>query len=412
MLLHAQAQGDFGPQALAAEAARQEQDALNKALNEGASSSVDLIRVLEAHLKKYPTSSHMAELVNMLAKAAIDTKDDARIMQYGERVLATTPDDVLMLDRVANSLLDIGGKEHAEQALRHARKFEDIIDALPQALGKDAPQKQEDRDRARARALIYQSRARVALGETEDAERVSSRAFEIYPNAECAREWANVLLLVGRTDDAMQRLADAFAIPDARASDTDRQTDRLKLGELYGKKNGSEKGLGDFILSAYDRTSSLVELHRKKNLALDPNSAVQTPLEFTITALDGKKLRLKTLKGKVVVLDFWATWCEPCRIQHPMYEEVKKAYANRDDVVFLNLSADEDRDLVPDFLLKEKWDRKVYFEDGLARLLQVVGIPTTVLFNKQGSVASRMNGFLPDTFVAQLKERIDEALRK
>ena len=208
----------------------------------------------------------------------------------------------------------------------------------------------------------------------------------------------------------MQRLADAFAIPDMRASESERQTDRLKLGELYSKKNGSEKGLGDFILSAYDRTSSLVELHRKKNLALDPNSAVQSPLEFTISALDGKKLQLKTLKGKVVVLDFWATWCEPCRIQHPMYEEVKKAYANRDDVVFLNLSADEDRDAVPDFLLKEKWDRKVYYEDGLARLLQVVGIPTTVLFNKQGRVSSRMNGFLPDSFEGQLKERIDEAL--
>ncbi len=408
--LHAQKQGDFGPQALAAETARQEQEELNKALSEGASSSVDLIRVLEAHLKKYPASSHQAELVNMLAKAAIDTKDDARIIQYGERVLTTSPDDVLMLDRVANSLLAIGGKEHAEQAIRYARKFEDIIDALPLSTGRDAPQKQEDRDRARARALIYQSRGRVALGETEDAERVSSRAFEAYPNAECAREWAGVLLLLGRTDDAMQRLADAFAIPDMRAAETDRQTDRLKLGELYSKKNGSEKGLGDFILAAYDRTSSLVELHRKKNLALDPNSAAQSPLEFTITALDGKKLQLKTLKGKVVVLDFWATWCEPCRIQHPMYEEVKKAYANRDDVVFLNLSADEDRDAVPDFLLKEKWDRKVYFEDGLARLLQVVGIPTTVLFNKQGRVSSRMNGFLPDSFVGQLKERIDEAL--
>jgi thiol-disulfide isomerase/thioredoxin len=412
MFLQAQVQGDFGPQALAAEAARQEQDALNKALSEGASSSVDLIRVLEAHLKKYPGSSHQTELVNMLAKAAIDTKDDARIIQYGERVLATTPDDVLMLDRAANALLDIGGKEHAEQALRYARKFEDIVDALPQAIGKDAPQKQEDRDRARARALIYQSRARVALGETEDAERVASRAYETYPNAECAREWANVLLLLGRTDDAMQRLADAFAIPDMRALETDRQTERLKLGELYSKKNGSEKGLGDFILAAYDRTSSLVELHRKKNLALDPNSAAQNLLEFTITALDGRKLQLKTFEGKVVVLDFWATWCEPCRIQHPMYEEVKKIYANRDDVVFLDLSADEDRDAVPDFLLKEKWDRKIYFEDGLARLLQVVGIPTTVLFNKQGRVASRMNGFLPDTFVAQLRERIDEALRE
>jgi thiol-disulfide isomerase/thioredoxin len=317
-----------------------------------------------------------------------------------------------MLDRVSNSLLAVGGKAQAERAIRYARKFEDIIDKLPQATGKDSSQKQEDRDRATARALIYQSRGRVALGETEDAERVASRAFETYPNAECAREWADVLLKLGRTDDAMQRLADAFAIPDTRAVEIDRQSDRLRLGELYAKKNGSEKGLGDFILAAYDRTSSLVELHRKKVLALDPNSAAQNPLEFTITGLDGKKLQLKSLQGKVVVLDFWATWCEPCRIQHPMYEEVKKAYANRDDVVFLNLSADEERDLVPDFILKEKWDRKVYFEDGLARLLQVVGIPTTVLFNKQGHVASRMNGFLPDLFVAQLKERIDEALKE
>ena len=173
MFLRAQQQGDFGPQALAAETARQEQEELTKALSEGASSSVDLIRVLEAHLKKYPASSHQAELVNMLAKAAIDTKDDARIIQYGQRVLATSPDDVLMLDRVANSLLAIGDKEHAEQAIRYARKFEDIIDALPLSTGKDAPQKQEDRDRARARALIYQSRGRVALAETEDAEQVS-----------------------------------------------------------------------------------------------------------------------------------------------------------------------------------------------------------------------------------------------
>lgn len=412
LYLGAQAAGDFGPQALAAESARLEQEELNKALSEGASSSVDLIRVLEAHLKKYPNTSQRIDLERMLAKAAIDLKDDPRIVQYGESVLAATPDDVLMLDRVANSLIALGGKDRAEQSIRYARKFEDIIDGLPLATGKDASQKQEDRDRAKARTLIYQSRARVMLGETEDAERAASRAFETYPNAESAREWAAVLLLLGRTDDAMQRLADAFAIPDARALETDRQSDRLRLGELYTKKNGSEKGLGDFILASYDRTSSLVELHRKKVLALDPNSAAQSPLEFTISALDGKKLQLKTLKGKVVVLDFWATWCEPCRIQHPMYEEVKEAYAGRNDVVFLNLSADEDRDLVPDFILKQKWDRTVYFEDGLARLLQVSGIPTTVLFNKQGKVSSRMNGFLPDVFVAQLKERIDEALKE
>jgi thiol-disulfide isomerase/thioredoxin len=399
----------FGPAEAAAEAARLEQEALNKAMAE-ASSSVDMIRALEAHLKQYPNTPQRLELERMLAKAAIENKDDARVIQYGEKVLAATPDDVLMLDRVSNSLLTLGGKDRAEKAIRYARKFEDIIDALPITSGKDAALRQEDRDRAKARALIFQTRGRVALGEMEDAERVASRAFETYPNSEGAREWAGVLLKLKRTDDAIERLADAFAIPDTRALETDRQGDRLQLGELYSKKFGSEKGLGDFLLAAYDRTSSQVELHRKKLLALDPNSAAQTPLDFTITALDGKKLQLKTLKGKVLIFDFWATWCEPCRIQHPMYEEVKKLYANRTDVEFLNLSADEDRDAVPNFLLEQKWDRKVYFDDGLARLLNVTGIPTTVLFNKKGTVSSRMNGFLPESFVDQLRARIEEAL--
>ncbi len=408
LALPAFAQFPFG---IGADGARQEQEELNKAMSES-SSTVDMIRALEAFLKKYPNTSQRLEVDRLLAKAAIDNKDDPRIVQYGERVLASAGDDILMLDRVTNSLIALGGKDRAERAIQYARKYEDLIDALPIPTGKNAPQTQEDRDRAKARALIYQSRARVILGETEDAERVASRAFEAYPNAECAREWATVLLLLNRGDDAIERLADAFAIPDPRAQEIDRQSDRLRLGELYSKKKGSEQGLGDLILAAYDRTSSLVELHRKKVLALDPNSAAQSPLDFTITALDGKKLQLRMLKGKVIVLDFWATWCEPCRVQHPMYEEVKKQYSSRDDVVFLNLSADEDRDAVPNFLLEQKWDRHVYFDDGLSRLLAVTGIPTTVLLNKQGHTSSRMNGFLPDVFEAQLKDRIEAALKE
>jgi len=52
----------------------------------------------------------------------------------------------------------------------------------------------------------------------------------------------------------------------------------------------------------------------------------------------------------------------------------------------------------------------VYFEDGLQKLLQVSDIPTTIVFDKQGRMASRMNGFLPDRFVEQLTERIQTAL--
>jgi thioredoxin-like negative regulator of GroEL len=113
---------------------------------------------------------------------------------------------------------------------------------------------------------------------------------------------------------------------------------------------------------------------------------------------------------RLLVLDFWATWCEPCRGQHPIYEEVMKRYADRQDVVFLPLTTDEDHEAVEPFLEAQMWGKHVYFDDGLTRVLGVSQIPTTILLNKQGQVSSRMNGFAPDQFKDQLIERIEAAL--
>jgi thiol-disulfide isomerase/thioredoxin len=387
-----------------------EQQDLMHAVTEAANSSLDMIRALEAHLKKYPGTVQRAELEQALAKAAVDTKDDVRIVRYGESVLSRTPDDVLMLDRVSASLLVLGGEENAQKAIQYSRTFENLIDGLSPAAGKDAVQIQEERDRAMGRTLLVQSRARVALGQTEEAERLAGRSFAIFPTEESARTWAGYSTALGRGEDAMTHLAEAFVVPDSHASDPDRLKDRLRLGEMFTKIHGSEKGLGDLILAVYDRVYAQVELRRKKLLALDPNSDAADPAQFTITGLDGKRVPMSSFRSKVIVFDFWATWCVPCRAQHPLYEEVKQHYKNRDDVVFLSLDTDEDHSLVAPFLAEEMWDNKVYFDEGLTRLLQVSQIPTTLLLNKQGKVSSRMNGFLPDRFVEQLIERIDLAL--
>ena len=200
------------------------------------------------------------------------------------------------------------------------------------------------------------------------------------------------------------------SIPDPYTTDDKRQGDRQLLGELYTKLHGSEKGLGDLILAAYDRVSTTVETRRKKLLALDPNSSVADPMEFTVTGLDGKKLQLASLKGKLVIMDFWATWCVPCRVQHPLYETLRERFGARSDVVFLEMDTDEDHSVVEPFLTAQKWDKTVYFEDGLARLLNVMNIPTTILIDKTGRLASRMDGFDPSTFLDQMTERIQTLL--
>jgi thiol-disulfide isomerase/thioredoxin len=122
-------------------------------------------------------------------------------------------------------------------------------------------------------------------------------------------------------------------------------------------------------------------------------------------------LRLDSLRGKVVVVDFWATWCGPCRKQHPLYEQVKSRFQEESRVVFLSVNTDEDRDVVRPFLEENGWSQKVYFEDGLAGHLRISSIPTTLILGGNGAVFSRMNGFIPETFVDQLTERVQDALQ-
>lgn len=387
-----------------------EQQDLMRALSEGNTSPPDLIRALEAHLARYPNTPQRSEVERALAKAAVESNDIPRIAKYGESAVAASADDFLLMDRLAYSFLMLGGKENAAKAYKYARAFEELVAAMPVASGRDAARRQDEQERAASHALLYQSRARTILNDDDDALRLAARAFSAYPGEETAREWSEVLLRMGKQADAIERLAEAFVIPDPFATDAMRQGDRLLLGELYTKLHGSEKGLGDVILAAYDRTSTVVETRRKKLLALDPNSALADPMEFTVTGLDGKKLRLAGLKGKLLILDFWATWCVPCRLQHPLYETLRERFGARGDVVFLEMNSDEDRSVVEPFLTAEKWDKTVYFEDGLARLLNVMNIPSTILIDKSGRVASRMDGFDPSTFLEQMTSRIQTLL--
>ena len=398
------------------EATPAEKHELAEAITEANTSGYDITRALEAHLRKYPDTPLRPDIYNLLAKAAVEIRDDARIIRYGEPVLTATPNDVTLLDRVSRALLDTGGKEaggkeNATRALGYAKRFEDYVIRVPVPLGYDAVKNQQDHDQALARALLYQSRAHRILGDYDDARRTAALAYIAYPEEDSARAWSEALELQGKHQEAIERLADAFAIADPQSADDDRAADRKQLGELYRKlHDGSEKGLGDEVLAAYDRTSATMAKRASELRKLDPNMGVTDPMNFTLASLDGGKLDLKSMRGKVVIFDFWATWCVPCRAQHPLYEELKKRFRERDDVVFLSVDTDEDHQLVAPFLEAQHWSSNVYFDNGLVRLLTVSSIPTTIIADKQGRVASRMNGFNGDKFVDDIAGRIQAIL--
>jgi thiol-disulfide isomerase/thioredoxin len=392
-----------------------EQASLQQALGEAGNSPVEFVRALEDHLKKFPNSARRAELERALVKTAIDLRDDARIIEYGERVLAREPDNQPLLGSVSTALLHKADKASAEKALAHARHYEELVDASAKndtatRSGREEAKRKDDFDRNKASAHLLEARAQGLLGNTTEAIKLAESSYAIFPSVEAAREAARWLSEAGKLQESVEYLADAFSIAGLKSPDPDGPRDRAMMSEIYFKLNGSETGLGDIILKAYDNTSTLLAARRAQLRGLDPNAQLKDPLQFTLSGPDGEKLQLSSLLGKVIVLDFWATWCVPCRAQHPLYEEAKARFKDASDVVFLAIDTDEDRTLVKPFLESHQWTQKVYFEDGLQSLLQVSSIPTTVIFGKKGDVVDRMNGFLPDRFVDMLTERINQAL--
>lgn len=390
----------------------QEARELGQAISEAGGSAIDTIRALEQHLKKYPGTRQRAAIEKALAKASMDTNDHGRIIVYGEAVLnAGPPDDMQLIDRVTRALVDKNDPEQAKRALEYAKRYErDIAELRKKEPGGHltAAQWSEELDHAAARALALRARATGTIGNQEEAVKIAAESWAAWPTSEGAREAGLWLSKLGRSQEAIEYYANAFTLEDPRTTETDRAKDRMRLGALYSKSNGSEKGLGDLILQAYDRTSAILSEHRSNLKQIDPNAQATDVFDFTLPALEGAALPLASLKGKTVVLDFWATWCQPCRVQHPMIEKVRLHFGEESDVVFLAIDTDEDRSLVTPFIREQGWKTQVYFESGLVARLNINAIPTVLILDPGGKISSRMAGLIPDRFEDMLTQRIEE----
>lgn len=120
--------------------------------------------------------------------------------------------------------------------------------------------------------------------------------------------------------------------------------------------------------------------------------AGQIAPDFTAYDTNGKAVKLSSLKGKVVYVDFWATWCGPCRQQFPAERELHKKFEANPNVVFLLVSTDSKTDPWTAFLDKEKlpgtnlWAGDQYAS--IANTYNITGIPRFLLIGKDGKIAS------------------------
>ena len=129
--------------------------------------------------------------------------------------------------------------------------------------------------------------------------------------------------------------------------------------------------------------------------------------DFSFQDLAGKPVTLASLKGKVVLLDFWTTWCAPCRADAPALDALHKKYGDR-DLAVIGISVGEDRDTVEKFLKSHPHDFPVVLtsENEMPRPYEIGSFPTYLVISREGVLYSAVEG---DQGFAELRKLLKKA---
>ncbi|MBI5070959.1 MAG: TlpA family protein disulfide reductase [Deltaproteobacteria bacterium] len=133
---------------------------------------------------------------------------------------------------------------------------------------------------------------------------------------------------------------------------------------------------------------------------------VGRPLVLTAPGLDGKTVDVAAEQGKVRVVDFWATWCEPCKEELPALDKLARQHAGRGLAVY-GVSFDEDREQIPEFLARLAVSFPILWDRGGDRLSQQYGVarlPTTLIVDRRGFIRFVHEGWSESRAAEQRRE--------
>jgi len=138
------------------------------------------------------------------------------------------------------------------------------------------------------------------------------------------------------------------------------------------------------------------------------------PLNFTLKDLDNKPVKLADFKGKVIVLDFWATWCGPCKLEIPGFIKMQNTYGSQ-GLQTIGISVDDKLDALKPYAAEYKMNYLVLqgldhddVQDAFGPLL---GIPTTIVIGRDGTICRKHEGLTGrDTFEREIKALLAQKL--
>ncbi|GGB25431.1 TlpA family protein disulfide reductase [Puia dinghuensis] len=265
-------------------------------------------------------------------------------------------------------------------------------------------------------SLLY-ARILNKQGHPAEALPYAKQAYESTktPSWDFTREYVNILL-------ANHQYAEAFPLM-VKACRQGQATPEIKekLKEAYVSTNGSTNGY-DTLLASIS-----AELRDSANAQVAKYATTKSPAPtFTLKNLLGQTVSLESLKGKVVILDFWATWCGPCKRSFPAMQQAVNKYKEDKGVVFLFIDtwerAKDPEAGVKEYIATSKYSFNVLLDlqdpttrkNNVVESYKVSGIPTKFIIDKNGDIAYRLTGFSggDDFAVEELSAMIESARDK
>jgi thiol-disulfide isomerase/thioredoxin len=183
------------------------------------------------------------------------------------------------------------------------------------------------------------------------------------------------------------------------------------LKEIWMSRKGSDEGFSEYLAALEaEGMKEIMEEQKKKMI----NEAAP---DFSLVDLAGNTVRLSDYRGKVVVVDFWATWCGPCKASFPAVQKVVDRYSSDDNVKFLFIdtreTAADKRQNAINFLEETKYTFHVLLDNDskVNESFKVTGIPTKFVIDGKGKIRFNVVGVsgTTDEMIQELVSMIELA---
>ncbi|HEX8636690.1 MAG TPA: redoxin domain-containing protein, partial [Pyrinomonadaceae bacterium] len=319
-----------------------------------------------------PNAGLKKSIYDRLIGLSLNDKNDAAAVSYGEKLLEINPKDVSVLATVARILAN--QKRDLEKALGYARRAEELT--TTPVLVKDA------------QGIKGNKFFEDYYSEKQQMERYN------YSRADALDTYGWVLFKMGKTAEAEAKLREALKF---RRS----ENNLTHLAEILKSLNRLEES-ESFALEAKNAYLTNIKSKFKNEPAKD----------FELSTIDGRKVKLSDLKGKIVMVNFWATWCKPCIKEMPMFSKAYEKYKERGfEILAITVDAPEDRPKVVTFAQQQKIVFPILYDESVAALYGVRSYPTTFFIGKQGTVRLQDSGLNLQTAERDLEIIIEELMK-